>query len=101
MDIEFENTTEGIIGTGSKLNFLKDDGNIAAEYEFILYGDLNGDGAINSLDMLKLQKHILEINILEGLYYKAGNLSKDGSSPSSLDMLKIKKHILEISFIEQ
>ena len=89
------------IGTGSKLILSNPDGTIAFEYEFLLYGDLNGDGLINSLDVLVLQKHILEIKLLEGIYYKAGNLNKDGKSPSALDMLKLQKHILEINYIEQ
>ena len=99
--IDFENVNLERIGTGSKLKLYDTDGNKVHEYEFIIYGDLDGDGLINSKDVLVLQKHILEIKLLEGIYYKAGNLSKDGNSPSSLDMLKLQKHILEISFIEQ
>ena len=101
LNIDFETSVNGVIGTGSKLILTKNDGSGEVEYEFILYGDLNGDGVINSLDLLILQKHILEISVLEGIFYKAGNLSKDGQPPSSLDMLKIKKHILEISLIDQ
>lgn len=101
LQISFENTIGNRIGTGSKLVLLDASGNKVHEYEFLLYGDLDGDGLINSKDALVLQKHILEIKILEGIYYKAGNLSKNGNSPSALDMLKLQKHILEISFIEQ
>ncbi len=94
-------TGESKIGTCSKLVLLDENEQVMNEYEFLIYGDLNGDGLINSLDVLVLQKHILEIKVLEGIFYKAGNLSKNGNSPSALDMLKLQKHILEISFIEQ
>ena len=101
LQMRFENTSGDRIGTGSKLILLDAEGNQVHEYEFLLYGDLDGDGLINSKDVLVLQKHILEIKLLEGIYYKAGNLSKNGNSPSALDMLKLQKHILEINFIEQ
>lgn len=59
------------IGTGSKL-ILKDENNdVLYEYTFIKYGDVNGDGLINSLDPLILQKHILEIKLLSGSFLKA------------------------------
>ena len=47
-------------GTGSKIRILEND-NIIMEYIIILYGDVNGDGKINSVDLLVLQRHILEI----------------------------------------
>ena len=67
----------------------------------ILYGDVNGDGKINSIDLLVLQRHILEIQKLEGNFLKAGNINKNGKNPSSLDSLLIQRHILELKFIEQ
>lgn len=89
------------IGTGSKL-ILKDElGETVYEYTFIIYGDVNGDGEINSLDVLIIQKHILEIKEITGIFLKSGNTSKNGELPSALDVLKIQKHILEIRFIEQ
>ena len=51
--------------------------------------------------MLVLQKHILEIKEITGIYKKAANISKNGRLPNSLDVLKVQKHILETKFIEQ
>ena len=92
---------EDKIGTGSKLVIKDEIGNIIYQYKFILYGDVNGDGNINSLDVLVLQKHLLEIKLLSDEFLKAGNISRNGLMPSSLDVLKIQKHILEIKIIEQ
>lgn len=89
------------IGTGNELILSSVDGKEVYRYEFLLYGDLNGDGVINALDALVLQKHILETKMLSGIYLKAGNLSKNGNPPSALDVLKLQKHILEIKIIEQ
>ena len=89
------------VGTGTNLSLADSTGNEVFRYQFILYGDVNGDGLINSLDVLVLQKYILETRTLEGIYLKAGNISKNGESPSSLDVLKLQKHILETKFIEQ
>lgn len=99
LDITFDSTTN--VGTGTTLTFLDASGNDVFKYQFVLYGDVNGDGLINSLDVLVLQKYILETKPLTGIFLKAGNISKSGANPSSLDVLKIQKHILETKFIEQ
>lgn len=69
-------------------------------YTVVLYGDLNGDGKVNALDLLKVQKHILGINKLTGASLKASDPSKDGKV-NALDLLKVQKHILGIAFIDQ
>lgn len=105
-DIEIYNSKEDLLqenelaGTGSTIRLLKD-GQIIMEYYIILYGDVNGDGKINSVDLLVLQRHILEIEKFSGVFLKAGNIRKDGKKPSSLDCLLIQRHILEIQMIEQ
>ena len=70
-------------------------------YEIILYGDVNGDGKINSIDLLVLQRHILELEKIAGIYLKSGNIYKNGKNPSSVDLLLIQRHILGIKQIEQ
>lgn len=89
------------IGTGNRLCLKNSNGDEVYNYYFIVYGDVNGDGDINSLDVLVLQKYILELKQLDELYLKAGNISKNGELPSSLDVLKVQRHVLEIKFIEQ
>ena len=94
-------TGDQLIGTGSKIRLVDQDGKIKMEYEIIIYGDVNGDGKINALDLLILQRHIIEIEKLNGVYIKAGNISKNGKNPSAFDMLLIQRHILDLKFIEQ
>ncbi len=101
---DFENNKlqdEDKIGTGSKLVIKNELEEVVCEYKFIVYGDVNGDGDINSLDVLIIQKYILETKEITDIFLKAGNTSKNGNLPNSLDVLKIQKHILEIKVIEQ
>lgn len=90
-----------LVGTGSIVNIVDKTGDILVSYKLIVYGDVNGDGRINSIDLLVLQRHILEIERLKGVFYKAGNINKNGKKPSSLDSLLIQRHILGIKLIEQ
>ena len=87
-------------GTGATIKIL-DKNNIIYEYVIVLYGDVNGDGKINSIDLLVLQRHILQVQELAGAFWKSGNVRKNGKNPSSLDSLLIQRHILEIEIIKQ
>lgn len=89
-----------LVGTGSKIR-VKEDGKLVSQYQIILYGDANGDGKINSADLLVLQRHILEIEQMKEIFTKATNINKNGKKPSSVDLLLIQRHILELQIIEQ
>ena len=88
------------VGTGSKI-IVKENGAILREYTIIVYGDSNGDGKINSVDLLVLQRHILEIQKLDSIFMKASNVRKTSSKPSSVDLLLIQRHILGLQEIVQ
>ena len=105
-EIEFVNDKNKVLsevdrlGTGSKIR-VKENGELLVEYKIILYGDVNGDGKINSIDLLILQRHILEIEKIGEIYKRAGKINKNGNKPTSVDLLIIQRHILEIQIIEQ
>ena len=92
-----------LVGTGAKVQIFTntDTQNMVAEYSIIIYGDVDGNGKINSVDLLKLQRHILEIEELDFLSQKAGNINKNGKKPTSVDLLLIQRHILGLKQIEQ
>lgn len=96
---EILNDTD-LVGTGSKIR-IKEDGNILRQYQVLLYGDANGDGKINSVDLLVLQRHILEIEPLGEVFKKASNIRKNGQKPTSVDLLLIQRHILTLQIINQ
>ena len=94
---------QDIVGTGSKVQIYTntDSQTLVAEYEILIYGDVDGNGKINSVDLLKLQRHILELEELDFLSQKAGNINKNGKKPTSVDLLLIQRHILGLKQIEQ
>ena len=91
---------DGFVGTGYIIEVSKGDKTI--KYDVVIYGDASGDGKINALDLLKVQKHILGLSKLNGSYLSAANSSKDKENiVNALDLLKIQKHILGVNSISQ
>ena len=95
-----------LVGTGSKIKIIRttqtnNTTETIAEYTVVLYGDVNGDGKINSVDLLVLQRHILEIQKIDEIFQKAGNINKNGRKPTSVDLLLIQRHILGLQIIKQ
>ncbi len=89
------------VGTGSIIKIVDENNIVKMEYKIIIYGDVNGDAKINSVDLLVLQRHILEVEKLHDIFIKAGNINKNGRNPTSLDLLLIQRHILGLKLIEQ
>lgn len=113
---DVKNTLQAIAGednvTITNADGVEIDGNIATGYRIningatnetlivIIYGDVSGDGEINALDLLKIQKQILGTTQLNGSFKEAADPSKDGNI-NALDLLKVQKHILGSGNIEQ
>lgn len=79
-----ENT---IVGTGD--TFVSN----GEEYTVVVYGDVDRNGAINSIDALDVEKHITEIEKLDSVQQEAGDVVNDDEL-NSLDSLAIKKYIV-------
>lgn len=90
--IEGATSTSAVFGTGASLTLNE------TEYALIMLGDANGDGAINSGDLLKIQKHLLQVTLLDSLSSKSADVNQDGNINSG-DLLKIQKHLLNVSKI--
>ncbi len=80
-----------ILVTGDVINITND--NDSKTYNVIINGDVSGDASITIVDLLKVQKHILNYNKLENAYFKAGDTNNDGKV-DIVDLLRIQKHIL-------
>jgi hypothetical protein len=92
---------EEIIGTGMTVQVLFGD-EIMAEYSAVVFGDVNGDGSVNSIDLLKVKRYILGIETLKNIYLEATNTNHDGNGAvNSIDLLRLKRHILGIITISQ
>ncbi len=66
----------------------------------VIYGDVNGDGAIKMLDLIRVRNHILETSILTDAYAEAADVSRDGVV-KMLDLIRIRNSILGTSIIDQ
>jgi len=90
--------TEGTVGTGYKVSIKGN--NQEEKFTIVVNGDTSGDGVINALDLLQVQKNILGTYNLSDVYNLAGDTSNDGSI-NALDLLQIQKSILGTYKIEQ
>ena len=95
-DNSIKNT--GFIGTNDIITFRHNSEEIS--YRAVIYGDINGDGKINTLDLLIVQKQILNLRSLSTFEYIAADVSRD-RVVNTLDLLKVQKDILDIAKIYQ
>lgn len=86
------------LATGDRIQISNSGG--SGDYTYVMYGDLNGDGEINSADLLRVRQHLLGTSILSGAYLTSSELTNDGAV-NSADLLKIRQHLLGTSSIKQ
>lgn len=86
---------EGILTTGDILTVYDNDGAACITLPVLIYGDVNGDGKISTIDLRIIQKHILETAPIEGMALTAADVNGDGKA-STIDLRMIRKYILEL-----
>lgn len=91
----------GKVATGNKVAVYDASGNLKKTYDIVVYGDINGDGAVNALDMIKLNRHILGKGTLTGAHLEAADANRKGDGGNALDMIIMNRHILGKSKISQ
>ena len=87
-----------LIGTGYTIEVTSGDNR--ASYTYVMYGDLTGDGEINSADLLKMRQYLLGSVSLNGSFLTSAYLNGD-SEINSADLLRIRQHLLGSSPIVQ
>ena len=90
--------TTGALGTGDKIKITSKEE--TKTFEIILFGDINGDGTINNIDLLTTQKHIWKDTNLSGAQFKAANIDRN-ETITNADLLMIQKHIWKDLTISQ
>ena len=83
-----------IIYTGGKTKIYKDD-ELYAEYTNVVIGDVNGDGKINSADLLRVRQYLLGSAVLDNGYFLSSDINKDNVI-NSADLLRIRQYLLGI-----
>lgn len=97
VDIKTINNKQ-LLYTGGKTRITKGL-NLYREYTNIVVGDINGDAAINSADLLKIRQHLLGTNILTGAYFLSSDINYDNKI-NSADLLRVRQHLLGTKPIE-
>ena len=90
-DNEVEYSDTAVAGTGYTLRLTFSDNTY--DYKIAVIGDLTGDGIINSADLLRLRRHLLEIETLTGPYFAAADMEEDSIINSS-DLLKMRQYLI-------
>lgn len=81
--------TTNIVGTGFTVNLVID-GTVTKSYSIVISGDINGDAAISSSDLLSAARAIKKSISLSDVYQKAGDLDGSGAIEAS-DYLALTK----------
>lgn len=89
----------GMVGTGDRLAVYKND-NLVDLKEIVIFGDVNEDGMITIADLVRLNRHILNISTLNGSALTAADVNRNGSV-NIQDLVLLNRHILGISSINQ
>lgn len=92
-----ENT--GTVTTGSKLAVYVD-GVLVATKDVVVYGDVSGDGKINVLDGMIVNKYTIGLHSLKGSYYSAADVNHDGKM-NVLDAMIVNRYTIGLSTISQ
>lgn len=91
-----ENT--GVVATGNKLAVYVD-GTLKINKEIVVKGDISGDGVITIADLVRVNRHTLNISALSGSKLLAADVNENGSV-NIQDLVLINRHILGIVTIK-
>ena len=84
------------IGTGYTMTFKNGE-----TVTIVVYGDLNGDGNINSADLLKMRLALLNKTNLSGAYLESAHVHNISGNINSADLLRLRLHLLGKKLINQ
>ena len=89
--------SNALVATGMVAKLIVN-GEVVDSVTVIVTGDVNGDGKITITDMCAVQHHVLETNLITGVYLLAADTQNDGKVTMT-DFVQIQHHVLEISQI--
>ena len=84
------------VATGSKIKFKSGE-----EFTIVVYGDLTGDGEIDSADLLRMRQQLLGKVNLTGAYLEAAHVYTTSGKIDSADLLRLRQHLLGKNKINQ
>lgn len=91
----------GNVGTGNCLELYDKNNKKISSYTIVIYGDINGDGAVDVSDMNALNQHLLEQNPLKDCYLTAANLNRQDEQINVLDLVYMSQYLKGTKTIQQ
>lgn len=88
----------GIVSTGLNLALKID--NTTYIYTIVIKGDVNGDGAIQATDYVRIRNHIMGKSLLTDASLHAADANSDGNVQAT-DYVKVRNHIMGKTTINQ
>lgn len=101
-ELAFRSANGGTLGnseklkTGDKITFPTGE-----TYEIVIYGDMTGDGNINSADLLRMRQYLLGQVSLSGSSMEAARLINSSGNVNSADLLRLRQYLLGQKGINQ
>lgn len=89
-----------IIATGDRLVVTGAAGNQIAGYTFVVYGDIDGNGSVDLVEIIYIKRHLLGKSKLEGAYLEAADANRSGEVDLA-DIISVKNQLLGRKLIKQ
>ena len=90
----------GNVCTGDKLEIYCNNV-LVMTHQIIIYGDVNGDSAVDVLDIIKMNRHTLGLSVLKDVYLEAGDANRKQDGVDVLDIIVTNRHTLGLATIKQ
>lgn len=81
------------IGTNMKVEFVDEYERPLLDVTAVVNGDLTGSGEINSADLLKMRRHLISGEELDGAFLEAADVIANDKIDST-DLLQMRKHLI-------
>lgn len=85
------------IGTGTIIEVKNIKGETINTYQTVIYGDTNGDGKVDDIDITNIQRYIVKLPTkMTGVYLKAAITLKGESEPTDSDITNVQRYIVKL-----
>ena len=89
-----------VIATGDRLVITDSSGKEIARYTFVVYGDIDGNGNVDLVEIIYIKRHLLGSSKLEGAYLEAADANRSGEVDLA-DIISVKNQLLGRKLIKQ
>lgn len=86
---------DDLLGTGMDLYIVTTypERQFSTRCSVVIYGDVNGDGRVTTVDYIRIKRYMSNPDLLTGLFFTAADINCDGKIQTN-DYMKIKRHFM-------